>query len=213
MTYRAMPKYYSETEANLKDALLPSFGAGEAIGRLMVAAARGQRAARELMALREKWTEELGEAPDHQAVNALDYKGISELAKSPILSDWDLEALGLLLQRISELQAGNGLIWEFDRIQTGEWLERLARKINLITEGNLEPERIKELLEDLASEVERIGDILTQTVPWEKPEREEAWKVKKEAEEKVNDLANEVLKQEEGEEGASPEERSEEAQG
>ncbi len=206
---RNFPKYYDPARANLKDALLPSFGAGEAIGRLMVAAARGQRAARELMALREKWTEELGEVPDHQAVNALDYKGLSELAEKPVLSDRDLEALGVLLQRISELQAGNGLAWEFNRIQTGEWLERLARKISLIAEGNLEPERVKGLLQDLASEVERIGKILTQTVPWEDPRREEAWEVRKEAEEKVNDLADEVLEQEEEE--ASPEERSEEA--
>ena len=211
MTHRAMPRYYCKAKATLRDALLPSFGAGEAIGRLMVAAARGQRAARELMALREKWTEELGETPDHQTVNALDYKGLSELAENPILSDRDLEALGVLPQRISELQAGNGLTWEFNRIQTGEWLERLARKINLIVEGNLEPERVKDLLQDLASEVERIGKILTQTVPWEEPRREEAWEVRKEAEERINDLADEVLEQEEEE--ASPEERSEEAQG
>ncbi len=139
MSMRSFPRYYNPARANLKDALLPSFGAGKAIGRLMVAAARGQRAARELMVLREKWAEELGDSPDHQAVNALDYKGISELAESPILSDRDLEALGVLLQRISELQAENGLAWEFNRIQTGEWLERLARKISLIDEGDLEP--------------------------------------------------------------------------
>ena len=208
---RNFPRYYDPARANLRDALLPSFGAGEAIGRLMVAAARGQRAARELMAFREKWTEELGEIPDHQAINALDYKGLSELAENPILSDRDLEALGVLLQRISELQAGNGLAWEFNRIETGEWLERLARKISLIAEGDLEPERIKDFLQDIASEVERIGEILTQTVPWEELKREEAWEVRKEAKEKINDLADEVLEQEKGEEEVSPEERSEEA--
>lgn len=208
---RNFPRYYDPARANLRDALLPSFGAGEAIGRLMVAAARGQRAARELMAFREKWTEELGEIPDHQAINALDYKGLSELAENPILSDRDLEALGVLLQKISGLQAENGLTWEFNRIETGEWLERLARKISLIAEGDLEPERIKDFLQDIASEVERIGEILTQTVPWEELKREEAWEVRKEAKERINDLADEVLEQEKGEEEVSPEERSEEA--
>ncbi len=191
MRHKTMPRYYSQTKATLKDALLPSFGAGEAIGRLMVAAARGQRAARELMALRDRWAEKFDEIPDHQAIHALDYKGISELAESPILSDRDLEALGMLLQRLSQLQAENGLAWEYNRIQTGEWLERLALKINLIAEGNLEPERIKDLLEDLASEVERIGRILSQTVPWEEPRREEAWEARKRTEEKIDDLAEE----------------------
>ena len=187
-----MPRYYSETKANLKNTLLPSFRAGEAVGRLMVAAARGQRAARELMALRDRWAEELGKVPDHQAVNALDYKGISELAENPILSDRDLEALGMLLQRISQLQAENGLTWEYNRLQTGEWLERLARKIDIIAEGNLEPERIKDLLEDLASEVEKVGRILSQTVPWEEPRRREAWEARKKTEERINDLADDL---------------------
>ena len=191
MKHQTMPRYYSETKASLKEALLPSFGAGEAVGRLMVAAARGQRAARELMALRDRWAEELGEVPDHQAVNALDYKGISELAENPVLSDRDLEALGMILQRISQLQAENGLAWEYNRLRTGEWLEQLARKIDIIAEGNLEPERIKDLLEDLASEVERIGRILSHTTPWEEPRRREAWEARKKAEERINDLAEE----------------------
>ncbi len=197
MKEKAFPRYYNQAQANLAEALIPSFGAGEAVGRLMVAAARGQRAAREIMALREKWAEEQGEAPDHQTVNVLDYQGISGLAQNPILTDRDLEALGMLLVRISELQAGNGLAWEFNRIQTGEWLERLAFKLNLVSAAEAEPEKIKALIEDLAAEIERIGKILSQATPWEEPAREAAWEVRKRAEERVNDLMEEILENEE----------------
>ena len=205
MKKQAFPKCYDQTQATFKDALLPSFGAGEAIGRLMMAAARGQRSARELMALREKWAEALGEAPDHQAVNALDYKGISELAENPILSDRDLEALGLLLQKISEAQAGNGLSWEFNRKLTGEWLDRLSRKISLLAKLDPDPGKVKEILETLAEEMERIGEILTRTVPWEDPAIEEAWKVRKETEEKVESVTEEVFEEDRGEETVSEE--------
>ncbi|MBA2848680.1 hypothetical protein G4V39_02330 [Thermosulfuriphilus ammonigenes] len=199
MRKQAFPKYYNQIQATLRDALLPSFGAGEAIGRLMVAAARGQRSAHELLALREKWAETLGEAPDHQAVNALDYKGISELAENPILSDRDLEALGLLLQKISKAQAENGLSWEFNRKLTGEWLDRLSRKISLLAKLGPNPEKLKERLETLAEEVEKIGEILTRTVPWEDPARERAWQVKKETEEQVENLVEEALEEEDKE--------------
>ena len=197
-----LPRYYDEARATLRDALLPSFGAGEAIGRLMVAAARGQRSARELLALRKKWAETLGETPDHQAVHALDYKSISELAKTPILSDRDLEALGLLLQKISQAQAENGLSWEFNRKLTGEWLEELAFKVRVLSGLASDHTRTQETLRALAEEMERIGKILSKTIPWEDPAREKAWEARQKAEETID----EAIKEESDKEARSNEE-------
>jgi len=208
------PKYYREALAILKESLGSSFGAAQAIGRLMVNAARGKRAAKELLALREKWAKEHGEAPDHQAVHCLDYKGISELADDPILSEQDLEALGKLLERISKLQADNAFLWENNRIKTGEWLEYLAWKISALAHLKVKPEQTKDLLEELAKEMERIGKILAQTVPWEDQTSamEEVWEAKKETQERVNKAVKEVFAQDsETKEEASEEETSPEA--
>ena len=180
------PRYYHEGQAKLRDALIPSFGAAEAIGKLMVAAARGHRAAKELLALRKKWAKEQGEAPDHLEVHALDYLGIKELARGPVLNDRELEALGMLLQKVARAQADSGLAWELNRMRVGKLLETLAVKLCIVAEAEPDPVNLKKLVEELAEHIETTGRILEQTSLWEEPGTARMWKAIREALEAVD---------------------------